>query len=422
MNTSYDLAGIGIGPFNLSLASLLSPISNFKMNFFESKEKFSWHDELLFTDAVMQTSYLKDLVSSVDPTNQNSFINYLVSKGLFYQFLNTGRSTVSRLEFQDYCKWASENLSTRLSFNSTIEEVTISNGEFILKTNNLEIKARNICIGTGPIKKVPDFAKPFLSKNIFHAKSQELKNVDFENKRVLIIGGGQTGLEIFRNGLNAKWGKPSRIQIVSDRQTFQPLDESAFANDFFTPNFINDFFEVKQDMKDKVVESQKFMSDGNTPSYLEDFYTELYLDKYYNKFFCPYNILPMRTALNLNKHDDFYRVSLHNSMFDKEEVIDADIIIFATGFETKIPKCLDSICHLFEFDQKNRPILNPDYTLKSKSGAAKIYAMNFSRHCHGIADPQTSLMAYRSACIVNSLLGKKIYNIDKSQDLFSTFN
>ena len=84
--------------------------------------------------------------------------------------------------------------------------------------------------------------------------------------------------------------------------------------------------------------------------------------------------------------------------------INADIIILATGFTTKLPDFLSNLKSKFIFDNENRPSVNKDYSLEGEFGENQIYVMNYSRHGHGIADPQTSLMSWRSAIIANSLL------------------
>ncbi len=38
-----DLAGIGIGPFNLSLAAQLDGLPDMNARFFEQRPAFSWH-------------------------------------------------------------------------------------------------------------------------------------------------------------------------------------------------------------------------------------------------------------------------------------------------------------------------------------------------------------------------------------------
>ena len=78
---TYDFIGIGIGPFNLSIAALAEGLDGFSSLFLERKPHFSWHPGMMVPDCHMQTSFLKDLVSAVEPTNRHSFLNYLVQRG-----------------------------------------------------------------------------------------------------------------------------------------------------------------------------------------------------------------------------------------------------------------------------------------------------------------------------------------------------
>ena len=83
----FDIIGIGIGPFNLSLASLLNHKDcHLKTVFFDKKEKFIWHQGMLMPDTTLQVPFLADLVTMVDPTNKYSFLNYLQEKQRLFQF------------------------------------------------------------------------------------------------------------------------------------------------------------------------------------------------------------------------------------------------------------------------------------------------------------------------------------------------
>lgn len=62
-----DLAGIGAGPFNLSVAALLQQAPAISSRFFESRESVTWHPGMLLDDTHMQTMFLKDLVTPVSP-------------------------------------------------------------------------------------------------------------------------------------------------------------------------------------------------------------------------------------------------------------------------------------------------------------------------------------------------------------------
>lgn len=419
---TYDLVGLGIGVFNLSLAALLEKTS-VAACFLDKKTNFTWHSELIFKDSTMQTSYLKDLVSPVDPTNPNSFLNYLVQKGLFYSFLNAGRTSVTRKEFEAYCQWTSENLSSKLHFNHDIVSVKYENQLFHIETNHGKFVAKNICVGTGLTPYIPDFAQHLIGENIFHAKSNQLVNANFSGKRVVIVGGGQTGIEIFRNGMNGQWGQAQSIQLISGRANLEPLDNSPFVNEYFTPSYVNEFLQLEQSSKDPIVHYQKLASDGNTPEYLELLYNDLYQMKYVNQDSRTLEILPYRRVENINKqNDNSYTLAIRNGFSKTMEELSADIIILCTGFKSTLPQCIEPLKNLLNLDSLGRLKINGTFEVQWEHSADnKIFAVNFNRHGHGISEPQTSLMAWRSATIVNTLCQQEIYKTLNPQPNFITY-
>jgi lysine N6-hydroxylase len=424
---NYDLIGIGTGPFNLSLAAMLkkTPITH---KFFERSPSLNWHSEIIFNDSLMQTSFFKDLATSVDPTSEYTFLNYLVSNGLFHTFMNTNRTVVTRREYEIYLQWAASKMEDKINFGHEVKEISFKDNTFELKAESngkiINANARNICIGTGITPRIPDFAKKLISKNVFHAKSRELSLMNLENKNVLIIGGGQTGIEIFRNALSSKWGKLNSIKLISNRINLQPLDESPFTNEYFTPGYVNCFFKLDQKEKDTIIQGQKLASDGNTPDYLEYLYNDLYRMKYIEKDTRTIEIMPNRKAHTLDLIDQHYQLSYFNHFTKKEEKTTADIVILCTGFENIIPEFIKGIAQHLEFDESNRFRFNSDFSLKWKlqsNSSSKVYALNFSRHGHGISEPQTSLMPWRSATIINSILKTDFYNINNDKPNFINF-
>ena len=418
MSKTYDLVGLGIGPFHLSVAALANKLSQREILFLDKKEKFMWHSELLFKDAVMQTSWLKDLVTPVDPTNPNSFLNFLVEKGLFYAFMNTGRRVINRAEFEQYCQWVATK-NSNLQFKTSVNSVSFEKDHFQIETSMGTYKAKNISVATGLVQQIPDFAKKVVGKNVFHAKSPELQSMDLREKRVLIIGGGQTGVEIFRNTLHGKWGRPRTLRLVSRRMNLLPLDESPFTNEFFTPSYVKEFFPLTNVQKDPIVASQKLASDGNTPTYLQALFEDLYQLKHVDQDPLDFKILPSRKVQSLESIVGGHRATIENHFNHSAEVIEADIVILATGFCTKTPDFMNPIRHLLEFSAGNLLSINQNFSLNWKGpDSNKIYALNFSRHQHGISEPQTSLMAWRAATILNDFSGKDIYKLNHEAPCF----
>ncbi|HEY0364904.1 MAG TPA: SidA/IucD/PvdA family monooxygenase, partial [Pyrinomonadaceae bacterium] len=100
-----DVAGVGIGPFNLSVAALLDPLRQLDARFFEREQEFQWHPGLMFPEANIQVSFLKDLVTPACPTSYYSFLNFLFVTKRLYRFINANYSRVTRVEFNQYLRW-----------------------------------------------------------------------------------------------------------------------------------------------------------------------------------------------------------------------------------------------------------------------------------------------------------------------------
>ncbi|MFN3455578.1 MAG: lysine N(6)-hydroxylase/L-ornithine N(5)-oxygenase family protein [Pseudobdellovibrio sp.] len=424
--SKLDLIGIGIGPFNLSLAALFEKVKDQNVQFFEKKAQFEWHSEIIFADSYMQTNYLKDLVTPVDPMNECSFLNYLVTHKLFYSFLHTQRTTVTRKEFEQYCIWVAEKLKNKLKFKEEVESIDFTDNHFVVKTSDGQYSSKNICVATGLVPRVPDCAQKYVGPHVFHAKSAVLKNIDLKGKTVAIIGGGQTGIEVFRNALLGHWGKAKSLNLITSRKTLEPLDESAFTNEYFTPNYVNSFWGLEAEKKAKIVASQKLASDGNTPSYLLQLYNDLYRMKFIDtqepeqtKF----KILAYRKMFDLHKTGRGYELDLKNSYYDKVEKLKADVVILCTGFQSTIPKSLEPLYPKIQFDHEGRFTFQRSYAINWDGPSEnKIYALNFSRHNHGIIDPQTSLMAWRSATVINDITGRAVYETEQIQPNFVDYN
>src|SRR3979411_270313 len=160
-----DAIGVGAGPFNLSLAALLAP-TGFKARFFDKNDGFEWHPGLLFPEATIQVSFLKDLVTLVDPTSPYSFLAFLRARKRLYRFINRS-GNVSRLEFNQYLQWAAGRLPN-VEFGAEVREVAIDEQAFAVQLDGRVVRTTNIVLGTGLVPNVPAWARPHLGDTVFH--------------------------------------------------------------------------------------------------------------------------------------------------------------------------------------------------------------------------------------------------------------
>ncbi len=66
----YDIVGVGVGPFNLSLACMTEPLSEMRTVFFDKKPQFDWHSGIMPEWSTLQIPFFSDLVTFADPTSK----------------------------------------------------------------------------------------------------------------------------------------------------------------------------------------------------------------------------------------------------------------------------------------------------------------------------------------------------------------
>src|SRR5262249_52004559 len=129
----YHTVGIGAGPANLSLAALFeSSTAETAENIalFDRQPGPSWHNRLLHSGVRMQTSWLKDLVSLVDPRHELTFLNYLVSSGRLFALLNAQFDVIPRVEYVRYLAWAAARLH-HVTWGTTVDRISFGDNGFV---------------------------------------------------------------------------------------------------------------------------------------------------------------------------------------------------------------------------------------------------------------------------------------------------
>lgn len=400
---TYDFIGIGIGPFNLSIAALADGLEGYSTLFLERKPHFSWHPGMMVPDCHMQTSFLKDLVSAVNPTSRHSFLNYLVQRKKFYRFLTTEQRTVSREEFADYLCWAAENLSN-LAFSQQVQQVRYDEqqGLFEITTQRDRFLARHVCLGIGKQINLPACVNE-QSDRCFHASEMMLRTPDLSGKRVTVVGGGQSGADLFLNIFNGEWGQPAMLNWVSRRNNYNALDEAAFANEYFTPEYLESFATLSEGTRERLLAEQKMTSDGITTESLLAIYRAMYhrFEVLREKTWA--RLLPSRSVSHVASSGSAQRLTLRHHLDQGEEQLDCDVVIFATGYRPANPAFLAPLAKQLRLNGDESLRVNTDFSLDWSGPAGnRLYAVNAGMCSLGIAEPQLSLMAWRAARILNS--------------------
>ncbi len=418
MRTNTDLIGIGVGPSNLSTAALLDPVKEINSIFFDAKKEFQWFPGMLFPEATIQVSWLKDLVTLVDPTSKHSFLAFLAHKKRMYRFAMARFPRVKRREFNQYFQWVSQSLDN-LNFDTKVESVIFEDDHFKLQHSRGESVSNNIVIAAGQTAKVPACVRPHLCSTVFHGIQFIKDNNAFVDKRVIVVGGGQSGAELINQLLLNRAELPASVSWVSRRPNFLPIDDSPFTNEFFTPSYSEYFYHLPDVEKRKLLVQQTLASDGINLDLLEDIYRNLYeIDLIEGK--AKFARLHFNNSvIDFKKKGDGWSLICENTTTGIVNEHDADIVIFATGFEYQPPAFLAPIMGRLKTTDFGFEI-NEHFCIQWDGPAEnKIFIQNGARHVRGVADPNLSLVAWRSAKIINCLAGKKVYDIENESSVFN---
>jgi lysine N6-hydroxylase len=410
-----DVLGVGAGPANLSLAALAKRVPDLRLRCYDAKPHFRWHAGMMLPHAELQVSYLKDLVTLVDPTSDFSFLNYLAVHGQLYRFLVAGREACSRQEFELYYRWAADALGT-VAWNRQVREIRVSDGRFeVAFGEGPSIRCTTLVLGSGHKPAIPACAAEHLGPQVIHSSDLLTSNLEFDHKDVLVVGGGQSGAEVVDHLLTDSSLLPASLTWVTSRHGFLPLDDSPFANEWFMPSYVEHFFRLSADRRSQLLAEQQAASDGITESLLRRLYTRMYrLDLFAgDSFAC--TLEPGWRLTGLQPDQKRFLAEVRMVGGDQTRVHEADLVILCTGYRSEFPGYLAPLRDRLTGADGWLSVAE-DYSLNwDGAPGLRIYLQNDARATHGVADPNLSLTSWRSARIINAVCGQEVYRIDHAR-------
>ncbi|WP_406322065.1 lysine N(6)-hydroxylase/L-ornithine N(5)-oxygenase family protein [Streptomyces sp. NBC_00519] len=435
-----DLVGIGIGPFNLSLAALAHPLTELDTAFYEQRPSFDWHSGLLIDGARIQVPFLADLVTLADPASPWTFLNHLKARDRLFPFYFAERFHIQRAEYDAYCRWVADSLPG-LHFGHQVDAVRwnperdLFEVDFTQLDTDGEAEAlgrtytRNIVLGIGTEPYVPEPLKPLVEAPavpVVHA-ADYLTHRDtlLAADHVTVIGSGQSGAEIFLDLLRARPAGREKLHWLGRTEAFAPMEYSKLGLEHFTPDYTRYFRALPERVRDHLVTSQWQLHKGIDTDTITAIHDELY-DRTLHGGWPDVVLTPgvqVRTAGRLATT----KVELHleHLQQDTRSRLTTDAVILATGYrERPLDRILAGLDPYLRRDSRQRPRIDQHFRLAldpSISGSnCHIYVQNAERHTHGVGTPDLGLAAWRSATILNSLTGKETYPLP-TRTAFTTF-
>jgi lysine N6-hydroxylase len=408
----FEVVGTGLGPFNLSLAALVEPLTDLRIRFFEARSAFHWHSGMMLPGARLQVSFLKDLVTLVDPSSPFTFLNFLATERRLYRFLIAGDGRCSRQEFERYYQWVAGQLKS-VRWDQRVERIELSGDRFAVTTaDGRDVTADNIVIGSGRQPWLPEFARPLAGDSVLHSGQLRFVNPSLAGKRVMVVGAGQSGAEVVSHVLSGAMGLPATLTWVSSRVGFLPIDDSPFTNEWFHPGYVDHFYDLSPERRRELLAHQRLASDGVSEPLLRDIYRRLYDLDVLAPGQLRHRLLACRRLIGLDREQGRLSATLLDQDTGTVESFPTDVVVLATGYRSEFPGYLEPLrTRLLDGDGHFR--VRRDYSLSWDGPPNRgIYVQNAGEHSHGIADPNLSLAAWRSARIINAIFGRSIYHIE----------
>jgi putrescine N-hydroxylase len=404
----YDITGIGIGPFNLGLAALSQPIENLKTIFFDQQPEFNWHPGLLLKNAKMQVPFYADLVTLADPRSAFSYFSFLHAKQKMFRFGISEQIFTTRNEYNEYCKWVVSQMSNLhfgmrcegIEFNNNLYEVSLRD----IITNEIQIfKTKHIVIGTGTVPNIPACASQLDNDVIIHSSKYLFHKKQFlAKKNITIIGSGQSAAEIFYDLLQ----HPEELDSLkwftrSDR--FYAMEYSKLTLEMTSPDYVDYFYSLDGSMKSQVLLKQNNLYKGINYHLINEIYDVLHEMQNQN--------IRIHTNHELRKINDQLQLDFFHTQKNQSIFYNTNAVILATGYKYETPNFLQSVKEQIQWSEDKTYEVNRNYSIDKNNS---IFVQNADLHSHGFNSADLGMGPYRNATILNTILKKKYFVLEKN--------
>ncbi|MBF6181724.1 lysine N(6)-hydroxylase/L-ornithine N(5)-oxygenase family protein [Nocardia otitidiscaviarum] len=417
---SVDILAIGAGPFNIGLAAMASTVDDVEVLVVDSVEEFHWHPGMMFEEAKLQVSFLSDLVSLVDPTHPMSFLAYLADVDRLYPFLVREDFFPTRREYEAYLLWAVRRLSS-LRFSTTVDavhwddahdrfEVSVTSGG-----TTSTIHAGHIVVGVGTEPAIPAALTTASPKLVHSADYLHHRDDAHAAGAVTVIGSGQSGAEIVVDLLEANLDGGPAVQWWTRTPWFAPLDFTKLSLEMTTPAYMEYFHGLPEDTRDRVRAGHWQFHKGISTDTLDRLHDLLYRRELKEKL-QPVRLRNGVVVEGIDTLDDG-RLRIRGRHRDTGALLahTADMVVAATGYQPRAQAFLDPIADRLHRDTKGRLVIEGNHAVAADTAlAGRVFVANAEAHAVGVSAPNLDIGAMRNAKILNSVLGREVYRLQRN--------
>ncbi|PRB37665.1 alcaligin biosynthesis protein [Arthrobacter sp. MYb23] len=414
----YDVAGIGVGPFNLGLAALSEPVENLDCVFLDRCESFDWHPGMMLEPAHLQVPFMADLVTLADPTSPFSFLNFLKQTGRLYRFYIRENFYPLRAEYNQYCQWVAGQLES-VRFSTDVLDVSYDDGVYRLSVQGPDgaevLRARKLVLGTGTSPYVPDSCAGIVEAGglVLHNAEYLSRKSELQSKRsITIVGSGQSAAELYYELLQEIDVYGYQLNWVTRSGRFFPLEYTKLTLEMTSPEYVDYFHSLPGEQRDSLIKSQKNLYKGINSDLIDDIYDLLYTKSLSGMVDTQLHTHSSLTAAEWDAATGTHTLQLHHEEHGRGYTLESEAVVLATGYTYKEPAFLAGIQDRIRRDAKGRFDVGRNYGTGVEPG--EIFVQNAELHTHGFVTPDLGMAAYRNSCILREITGREVYPIERS--------
>lgn len=432
----HDLAGIGLGPFNLGLACLAAPLGVDAV-FLEAREEPRWHPGMMLEDATLQVPFLADLVTMADPTSRYSFLAHLKAVGRLYPFYVRESFYPMRREYDDYLRWAAEQVEAdrpgTLRTGHAVTAVTWDAGAraYALRSrrpdgSTTELLARRLVLGVGTVPHLPTplaglagdpdagDAGPVLHTAVYLHRRDAL----LERDDVTVVGSGQSAAEVFSDLLDR--ARPDvRLRWLTRSPRYFPLEYTKLTLELTSPEYSAHFRGLPAARRAPLLASQAGLYKGISGDLVDRIHEQLYRRSLTDAV-PPQLATSSAVTAAARTATGGVRLELRHTETEEAYAVTTDAVVAGTGYRAHTPAFLDGVADRLRTDERGRPEADGTFRVDRHTdpadrpaGPGAVFVQNAELATHGFVAPDLGMGAWRNAAILAALLGHEPYHVER---------
>ena len=425
---TYDIIGVGIGPFNLGLAALTQPLvdsGEISAAFFDKRPAFCWHPGLLLEESTIQVPFLADLVTLADPTSAYSFLNYLKLSGRLHRFYIREDFYPLRREYSDYCAWVSAQLDTTFW---GIEVLAVRPAPASLRndagvcwlvelSDGRRVLARNVVSGVGTTPFVPDELIGALDSS---AHPRALHSADYLSARealrgassVTVVGSGQSAAEIYADLLPQAVASGKRVDWLTRSPRFFPMEYTKLTLELTSPEYARYVRQLPMERRDQLLRDNRNLYKGISSETINSIYDMLYR---------------LSLSSNLTEHTTLHAGVSVSYSGNGRDTLEFDLCheetgthsphsthaaVLCTGYRSaQIPAFLEPSREQLNLDPQGRFDLDGSF---AADDAATLFVLNADEHLISLNGPDLGMGPWRNSIVLRAITGREVYPIERA--------